>query len=109
MDKPLRLRKAQLDRLVEEATVDAYGEEEQATSFFYVLYEGLSVPFEVDILGISATVEDIDLAGRNDIVAVCTKGKTKQRISILNLNVPDPLPEGWEWVEAYRHWVKGWG
>jgi hypothetical protein len=28
MDKPLRLRKAQLDRLVEEATVDAYGEEE---------------------------------------------------------------------------------
>ena len=108
MDKPLRLRKAQLDRLVEEATVDAYGEGEQATSFLYTVEEYLSLPFETEVLGLSVKVEKLDLTGRYDIIAVCRRGKEKQRIPILDLNVPDPPPEGWEWVEAFRHWAKGW-
>ena len=107
MDKEPRPSVAELDRLVEEATVDAYGELEQATSFFYVVEEHLSLPFETRVLGLSAKVEKVDLAGREEIVVVCRCGKEKQRISILDLNVPAPPPEGWEWVEAYRRWARG--
>jgi hypothetical protein len=38
------------------------------------------------------------------IVAVCTRGKHRQAIVILDLPLPDPAPDGAEWIEAYRHW-----
>jgi hypothetical protein len=30
----------------------------------------------------------------------------RQMIPILNLPLPSPPPVGWEWIEAYRHWVR---
>ena len=108
MGKRPQLSGAELDRLVEEATVDAYGEDEQATSLFYAVEEHLSVPFEVEVLGLPVKVEKVELTGRDDIVVVCRRGKQKQHIRLLDLNVPDPPPEGWEWVEAFRHWAGGW-
>jgi hypothetical protein len=40
-------------------------------------------------------------------VAVCGRGRSRQRIGILDLPLPDPLPDGAEWVEAYRRWARG--
>ena len=88
--------------------MDAYGEDEQASSFLNMLEEELDLPFEAEVLGLSVKIEKLDLTGRCDIIAVCRRGKEKQRIPILDLNVPDPPPEGWEWVEAFRHWGRGW-
>ncbi len=108
MGKRRKPSAAELDRLVEEGTVDAYGEAEQATSLFYAVEEHVSFPFEVEVLGLPVKVDKVDLTGGDDIVAVCRRGKEKQRIRLLDLNVPDPPPEGWEWVEAFRHWAGGW-
>ncbi len=104
-----RLPKDELEDLVEEATIDAYGEEEQVTSFYTVLDEHLPLPFDTVVLGVDVTVEKLDLTDRSDdIVIVCRRGRALQRLPILDLPLPDPPPEGWKWIEAYRHWARGW-
>ena len=41
----LLLTKAELEAMVDKATVDAYGEEEQRTGFFTMIEEHLKLPF----------------------------------------------------------------
>ena len=101
------LSKATLERLVEEATVDAYGESEQVTGLFTMIEENLKLPFVTKILGMDATVEKVDLSRRNDVNVICRRGSERQSIPILDLPLPSPQPSGWVWVEAYRHWVGG--
>lgn len=93
-----------LDKLIEEATTDAYNESEQAGGFFAMIEENLSLPFTTQVLGQSVTVAKIDLTGRDQIVAICVRGKATQAIPILDLPMPDPPPEGAEWIDAYRRW-----
>ena len=102
-----RLSKARLDALVEEALVDAYGESEQATGFYTMMENDLRLPFETEILGMTVTVEGIDITEDDQLVAVCRKDKTKQRISLSELPLPLPLPKGAEWIAAYRYWRTG--
>jgi hypothetical protein len=56
---------AELDALVEQATVDAYDEYEQLASLHVVIKEHLAVPF-------------------------CSRGKQRQAIGILDLPLPIP-------------------
>jgi hypothetical protein len=103
-----RLSKERLAELVEEATVDAHDESEQAMGFYTMLENDLHLPFETEILGATVTVESIDIAGDDDqLVAVCRKGKARQRISLEDLPLPATLPKGAEWILAYRHWRTG--
>lgn len=105
--RPLRLSKAQLDELVEEALVDAYGESEQVTGFYTMMENDLQLPFEAEILGMTVIVEGIDITGDDQLIAVCRRDKTRQRISLSELSLPSPLPEGAEWIVAYRYWRTG--
>ena len=100
------LSKDRLDELVEEAITDAYGDEEQVGGFYTMMENDLQLPFETEILGVKVTVEAIDLTDAYDIVAVCRKGKSRQRIGIRELPLPSPPPAGAEWIAAYRHWRK---
>ena len=45
-----------LDALVEEATVDAYGESEQMTGLFTLVEERLTLPFTTEVLGVEVVV-----------------------------------------------------
>jgi len=101
-----QLSQQRLAALVEEATVDAYNESEQAMGFYTMLENDLRLPFDTEILGVTVTVESIDIAGNDDerLVAVCRKGKVSQRISLEDLPLPSTLPAGAEWILAYRHW-----
>jgi hypothetical protein len=103
----LRLSKARLDDLVEEALVDAYGESEQVTGFYTMMENDLCLPFETEVLGQTVMVEGIDITEDDQLVAVCRKGKTKQRISLSELLLPSPLPQGAKWIVAYRYWRTG--
>ena len=98
----------ELERLVEEATVDAYNRYEQMGGLFCAIEQELDVPFKANVLDVVVQVEKVDLTDTEDIVAICRRGRNRQVISLLNLKDPDPLPVGWEWVEAYRYWAKGW-
>ena len=105
--KHRRLSGAKLDRLIEEALVDAYGEEEQRTAFYTMLEENLATPFTTAVLGVEVTVQRVDLTDDEQIVAVCTRGRLRQAIPILALPLPDPQPIGAEWIQAYRRWARG--
>jgi hypothetical protein len=96
--------RVQLDGLVEEATIDAYGEDEEETGLFTMIQEHLTMPFTAMVLGVEVNVVDVDLTA-SGIVAICTRGKQRQAIRLLDLPLPAPAPEGAEWIEAYRHWA----
>ncbi|MDP3773813.1 MAG: calcium-binding protein [Gemmatimonadales bacterium] len=97
--------KRRLEELVEEALVDAYGEAEQRTGLFTMIEEHLALPFETEVLGVTVTVERIDLT--DELVAICRRGKQRQPIAILDLPLPSPPPAGAEWIAAYRYWARG--
>ena len=102
-----RLSKERLDQLVEEATVDAHDESEQAMGFQTMLENDLRLPFETEVLGVTVIVESIDITEDDRLVAVCGSGKHRQRISLADLPLPATLPEGAEWILAYRYWRTG--
>ena len=94
-----------LDALIAEAIVDAYGDDEQRVAFLTMLEERLEMPFEVQILGTPAKVERIDVID-DQILVICRSGRHRQAIPILELPLPDPRPNGAEWIKAYRRWVR---
>ncbi|MEY9997598.1 hypothetical protein ABIE67_009717 [Streptomyces sp. V4I8] len=74
----------QLQDLIEEATVDAYDEDEQLTGFYTMLVDHLAIPFETTVLGTSVTVDSVDLTPGSRIIAWCTRGPHRQAIAILD-------------------------
>jgi hypothetical protein len=105
--KASTLSAARLAEMIEEATVDAHDESEQATGWFTMFENELELPFETEVLGVRVTVETIDLRDDNRIVAVCKRGKEKQVIGITELPLSAPRPAGAERIEAYRAWLRG--
>ncbi len=97
---------AKLDELIEQATVDCYNDSEQVTGLFTMIEDHLALPFETTVLGVPVTVARVDVTTTDQIVAICTREGHRQTIPILDLPLPDPVPDGWEWVEAYRRWVR---
>jgi hypothetical protein len=100
---------AQLDELIEEATVDCYDEEEQASGFFAIIDDNLALPFMTPILGVEASVASIVMDDNGRIKAVCERNGEQQRIDLIDLPLPSPPPSGAEWIAAYRRWVEGGG
>ena len=101
------LSKAQFDVMAEEATADCHDESEATGGWFNMIEENLKVPFETQLLGMPVTVESVGIDRRNEIVAVCCRGKHRQAIPIQHLPIPSPPPEGAQWIEAYRRWSGG--
>jgi len=100
----LAVSTAVLDDLIEQATVDCYNDSEQATGLFTMIEEHLELPFTTTVLGVPVTVARIDITTTDEIVAICERDGHRQTIPILDLPLPDPTPDGWEWIEAYRRW-----
>lgn len=94
----------ELERLAEEATIDAYGESEQATGFLTMIEENVELPFETEVLGVPVTVVRFDVDDRDQVVAICQRGRQRQSIHLAQLPLPSPRPSGAEWIEAYRYW-----
>ena len=102
-----RLSPRQLKALVEDAIVDAYDESEQRMGFHAVLDEHLAVPFTTTVLSVPVDVERVTLNDADEIVGICRRGPHRQLISLVDLPLPSPPPSGWEWIQAYRHWIRG--
>ena len=87
---------ARLDEMIEEATVDGYNESEESTGLFNMAEENLALPFSTVILGVEVTVQKVDITDRDEIVALCRRGRDRQKVPILDLPLPEPRPEGAE-------------
>ncbi|MFB7913733.1 hypothetical protein [Streptomyces sp. NPDC056061] len=99
------LGRAEREAMIEEATVDAYGEDEQRNGLFTMLEQYLDLPFTTTVLGVEVTVRGVGLTPEGRVVALCSRGRVRQSIGILDLPLPIPAPDGAEWIEAYRHWA----
>ena len=97
---------ARLDEMIEEAT-DAHGESEQIFGFYTMLEDNVATPFATEMLGVEVTVERVDMTEDEQIVAVCSRGKSRLRVPILDLPLPTPPPGGAEWIAAFRRWARG--
>lgn len=97
----------ELDKLIEEATVDAYDEEEQATGFYTMIDDNLALPFRTRMFGVEISVVAVEMDDHGGISAVCENAGKQQRIGLLDLPLPSPLPSGAEWIAAYRRWRHG--
>jgi hypothetical protein len=95
-----------LDALIEEATVDAYGQSEQATAFLTVLNEYLALPCGATVLGEAVVVEKIDLSGAEELIAMCRRRGKRQKVRLLDLELAVPRPKGAEWIAAYHRWCR---
>jgi hypothetical protein len=102
-----RLSGVRIEEMVAEAIVDCYNESEQRTGLLTMIQDRLALPFRTRVLGTEVTVEKVDFNEGDEIVAFCRSGREKQKIPILDLPLPSPPPAGWEWIEAYRHWSRG--
>jgi hypothetical protein len=88
-----------------EATVEAYGDDEQAPGFHAMIVDNLKIPFVTSVLGVEVTVEHIGPGEGNSILAMCARGGIRQAVRVLDLPLPEPPPAGTQWIEAYRHWL----
>ena len=92
--------------MIKDATVDCYNEDEATCAFACVIETYLKMPFITSVLGMEVEVIGIDQDDSGHIVAICKKGRVKQRSPLLDLPLPSPPPVGGEWIEAYRAWLR---
>jgi len=83
--------------MVEEATIDCYGEEEQLTGFATMIGENLELPFTTRIFGFAVTVTGVTHTSHG-LVANCVYDQHAQAIHVLDLPMPEPPPKGAEWI-----------
>jgi len=104
---PSRLTRDQLEALLGEALVDCYNESEELTGLYTMIEDNVAFPFTTKVLDVDVEVERLDLNDAGEVVALCRRGRSRQRVPILDLPLADPPPSGWEWIEAYRYWGRG--
>ena len=86
--------RARLEALIEEATVDAYNEAEQAVGFYTMICDRLALPFKTKVLGQEADVVAIEMGDDDRLCAVCKVGRKRQRISLVDMALPSKRPAG---------------
>lgn len=99
-----RFSRELLRERIDEATVDCYGESEETSGLLTMIEDEVEFPFKTELLGVSITVEGVELTDREEIVAVCRRGSRRQMISLARLSLPSPPPHRAEWIAAYRQW-----
>jgi hypothetical protein len=97
-----------LRRLIEEALVDAYGENEQHGAFLVMLGDPVACPFTALVVGEEVDVRGFDWAGApHEIVALCRRKGRTYRVNVTALQWAGRRPAGAEWLDAYRAWLRG--
>jgi len=97
----------QLEAMVAEAIVDCYTEEEQHGGFLVALEENIPCPVAALVVGAEVQVLGFDWSPPGEIVARCRRQRRDYEINVTALQWPGSPPEGAEWIEAYRLWLRG--
>ena len=91
--------------LIEEATVDCYGEDEQEQGLLCMIESNLFCPFSAKVLGETVEVTELRQPPRGPgLKAVCQYKGKEHLIDIASLEWPKQKPKGFEWLEAYLAW-----
>ena len=97
---------SQIEKLIEEATVDAYCDDEQATGFLTMIQDHLRCPAPARIVGEEVQVLEFDFRkGGSRIFAKCRRMGEVYWVEATCLEWPGKPPAGAEWIDAYRVWL----
>ncbi len=103
---------AEYEKMVEEATVDCYSDDEVFMGMVYALQNKLTFPFDAMVIGKNVTVVDID-DGKSGLRAgilakVVANGKLCN-VSLAALHITDKTKKGRynaKWIGVVERWVK---
>ena len=95
-----------LDLLVEEITVDAYGDEGY-WAFLQAIDDEVRFPINAALVGMPVVVARVDFDGdeRRGLVAAVVRNGSTATISMLDLDLTAADPTVACLVAAYRHWL----
>jgi hypothetical protein len=98
--------KADLEVALEDATVDANGEDERHSGLLSAIQEELDFPFEVQVLGETVTVVDMEWPEKDEfgLDLVVERNGQRHRIEARSVNLLPPLPKGHLYLAAYLDW-----
>ncbi|WP_319549335.1 hypothetical protein [Desulfogranum marinum] len=93
-----------LDRLIEEITVDAYGDDEQLWAFGQAFVENVALPTDGFVIGEPVSVVAIDYDGnkRRGLTAKCSREDGAEYVVALPEVVLPQKAEGARYIAAYR-------
>jgi hypothetical protein len=96
-----------IDRLLEEILVDAYGDGEQLTSFEVAFEESGRLPFAALVAGADLEVIKVEFEGdeRRGLTAVCRREGETYRLSLGDLTPGATTMETARLLAAYRRWL----
>ena len=97
-----------VEEAMEEATVDAYGVDEQHTSLLTAIGDELQFPFSAKVLGETVTIVDMEWP-ENDgygLDLVVERIGHRHRIEARSVELLHPLHEGHLFLAAYLAWKK---
>ena len=94
-----------LQALIEEATVDCYGEDEELTGLWTMIEDQVVCPFRAKVVGEEVEVTSFEWTGGGKVFyALCERKGKKHRVDLSSLEWIKPYPQGFEWIEAYLAW-----
>ncbi len=94
--------------MLEQATVDCYGEEEEFGGVLCTLGDNLSFPLQAEALGEPVEVIGLDdrrSSLRKGIVATVRKCGREYAVGLAELSFIAPDPISAEWLATYRYWA----
>lgn len=97
---------AALDALIEELTVDAYGDEEQLVGFLTGAEAALVVGETATVAGVEIRIVDVDCGpdARRGLLAVCERDRRRFELSLADIDFGSSSELG-QIVAAYRRWL----
>lgn len=95
----------ELDELLEDVLVDAYGDSEQLGAFECVFADA-GLPVAAEVVGMACTLDGVEFDGdeRRGPVAVVTFDGRRQRLSLLDVVITDESHEAARLLAAFRRW-----
>jgi hypothetical protein len=98
-----------LQELINEATVDCYGEEEEFWGMLAALEDELEFPLKATLIGEQVELIGLDTNGsssrRGIVVRVRHKGK-EYSVSLVDQQMEDADSHSAKWLAAYRYWFQ---
>jgi hypothetical protein len=110
--KSIKFDHARLRALIDEATFDSNDESDEYAGLLGMIRDEVAYPFCARVQGEDVECIRFERSTKGfGLNAICLGQKSKSRtVNIDNLEWTDPLPRGYEWIEAYLAWRKetGW-
>ncbi len=96
----------EIDELIADLTLDAYGDEEQLTGFLAGAEDALKRTEPASIVGVPVSVVKIDAGPdvRRGLIAICKRDSTRHEVALADLTFPEDSELG-RVATAYRRWL----